>query len=143
VKGNRRARRVYVVADSESLISSAGAALLLETARVAGLAGGLSGALAPWRLARAEHDPGRVVLDLAVAIALGGDWLADMAVLRAQPDLFGAVASDPTVSRLVDRVAADADAAVAPLSARGAGGFIRRSRCWSVLRQRALDRFQS
>ena len=29
-------------------------------------------------------------------------------MLRAQPDLFGPVASDPTVSRLVDRLAADA-----------------------------------
>ena len=36
-----------------------------------------------------------MVLDLAVAIALGGDCLADVAVVRAQPELFGAVASDP------------------------------------------------
>lgn len=41
-----------------------------------------------------------------VAIALGGDWLADIAVLRAQPKRFGPVASNPTVSRLLDALAA-------------------------------------
>lgn len=55
----------------------------------------------PWQAARAQHDPGKIVLDLAVAIALGGDCLADVAVVRAQPALFGPVASDPTVSRLI------------------------------------------
>jgi hypothetical protein len=40
------------------------------------------------------------VADLAVAVALGGDAARDVAVLRAQPGVFGRVASDPTVSRL-------------------------------------------
>jgi hypothetical protein len=45
----------------------------------------------------------------------------DNLVVRAQPDLFGAVASDPTVSRLIDALAADPDAAVAAIrSARAA-----------------------
>ena len=39
--------------------------------------------------------------DLAVTLAFGGDCLADIAVLRSSPELFGPVASDPTVSRLV------------------------------------------
>jgi hypothetical protein len=39
------------------------------------------------------------VLDVALALALGGDCLADVAVLRAEPALFALVASDPTVSR--------------------------------------------
>ncbi len=38
-------------------------------------------------------------------------------MVRAQPDLFGAVASDPTVSRLIDTLAGDADAAVAAIRA--------------------------
>jgi hypothetical protein len=88
----------------------------------------MSTALRPWRRPRAEHDPGKVVCDVALAIALGGDCLADLAVVRAQPDLFGAVASDPTVSRLVDTLAGDADAAVAAIrSARAAA----RERAWS------------
>jgi hypothetical protein len=48
------------------------------------------------------------VLDLAVAVALGGDCLADVALLREEPGVFGSVASDPTVSRLFTILAADA-----------------------------------
>jgi hypothetical protein len=47
------------------------------------------------------HDPGKIVADLAAVVALGGDCLADIAVLREQPSLAGPVASDPVVSRLV------------------------------------------
>jgi hypothetical protein len=106
----KRSWAVGVVLDPgrESLISSSGGLLLLEAARVAGLGRVLSEALAPWRAARATHDPGKVLLDVASAVALGGDCLADVAVVRAQPDLFGAVASDPTVSRVIARLAADA-----------------------------------
>ena len=93
---------VRVEAGRESLISSAGAALLLQTAQVSGLTAGLSHGLSPWRAGRSVHDPGKMVLDLAVSIALGRDCLADAAVVRAQPELFGAVASDPTISRLVE-----------------------------------------
>ena len=73
----------------------ASAVLLAETARITGLAAGLSGALAPWRSARAVHDPDNVAFDLAAAVAVGGDCLADAGVLRAGPALFGAAASDP------------------------------------------------
>ncbi len=54
-------------------------------------------------------------MDLAVAIALGGDCLADAALVRAQPELFGAVASDPTISRLVDALGDDSGAAIAAI----------------------------
>ena len=72
--------------------------MLLATARVSGLAKALSDGLAPWRTARSVHDPGKTVLDLVIAIGMGGDCLADIGVVRAQPELFGPVASDPTVS---------------------------------------------
>ena len=49
-------------------------------------------------MARSLHDPGKTALDLVVAIALGGDCLADAAVVRAQPEVFGTVASDPTIA---------------------------------------------
>lgn len=103
---------VRVELGGESLTSSSGALILLQTAAVSGLAKGLSAALTPWRSDRSVHDPGKTVLDLAVAVALGGDCLADLAVVRAQPELFGLVASDPTVSRLVERLAADPEAAI-------------------------------
>lgn len=117
MKGNGRAKRVGVAAGGEPLVSSSGALLLVEAARVTGIDRGLSAALQGWRRPRAEHDPGKAVLDVAVAIALGGDCLADLAVVRAQPELFGPVASDPTVSRLIETLAADADAAVTAIRA--------------------------
>jgi hypothetical protein len=69
--------------------------LLVETFRKTGLNGAMSVALAPWRKPRAVHDPGKILVDLAPAVALGGDCLADMAMLRAEPAIFGPVTSDP------------------------------------------------
>ena len=118
-----------MTADGESLISCAGASLLVDTSRLAGLGTALSRALAPWRRPGAVHDPGKIVLDLAMALALGGDCLADVGVVRAQPQLFGPTASDPTISRLVAKLAADAPAALAALrQARAAA----RERVWQI-----------
>ncbi|AFS13008.1 Transposase, IS4 family protein [Mycobacterium intracellulare subsp. intracellulare MTCC 9506] len=97
------------------MISSTGAALLVQTAQVSGLTSVLSDQLRSWRAPRSVHDPGKMVLDLAVAIALGGDCLADAALLRAQPELFGAVASDPTISRLLETLGGDPAAAIAAI----------------------------
>ena len=129
MNGNRSTRGLRVVAGSESLISSAGGALLLQTAAAAGLDTALTAGLRPWRAPRSRHDPGKVLLDLAVAVALGGDCLADVAVVRAQPDLFGHVASDPTVSRLVAALAADAPAALAAVRVARAQA---RERVWQM-----------
>ena len=87
----------------ESLVSSSGGLLLRQTIRVAGLHSMLARALRPWRSDRTVHGPGKVLVDVATAVALGGDCLADVAVVRAQPQVFGPVASDPTVSRLIGR----------------------------------------
>jgi hypothetical protein len=108
---------VRIESGRESLISSGGAAMLLQAAAVGGLADELSRVLSPWRLARSVHDPGKTVLDLVVAIALGGDCLADAAVVRAQSELFGTVASDPTISRLIDTLGDDAAAAITAIRA--------------------------
>lgn len=53
---------------------------------------------------RPVHLPGRVLIDLAVTLADGGECLADLAALRDQVALFGAVASHPTAYRVLDRV---------------------------------------
>lgn len=118
-----------VIAGGESLVSHAGGVLLTETARRSGLSGQLSRLLGSWRLPLATHDPGKVVADLAIAVALGGDAAADVAVLRAQPGVFGQVASDPTVSRLIRRLAGDADDAVAAIAAARAAA---RARVWGI-----------
>ena len=77
---------MMVSADGTGLVSQAGAVLLVQAMRVTGLDRGLRAALVRWRALRAVHDPGTIVADLAVAVALGGDCLADIAVLRAQPE---------------------------------------------------------
>jgi hypothetical protein len=77
--------------------------------------------MARWRSNRAVHDPGKIVTDLVAALALGGDCLADVAVLRAQPELFGPVASDPVVSRLIAALAADARRSLKAIRAARAG----------------------
>jgi len=98
---------VDVASDGEGLVSHAGAALLAETADRVGLTGALSESLAGVRERRGRHDPGRVIRDLAVMLADGGDCLSDLRVVRDQQPLFGPVASDSTAFRLIDRVASD------------------------------------
>ncbi|GAA2842820.1 IS1380 family transposase [Kitasatospora paracochleata] len=118
------------------MVSQSGAVLLVETARKAGLDTAISAALAPWRKARAVHDPGKILLDLALAVALGGDCLADVAMLRAEPPVFGPVASDPTVSRLVDTLAA---AGSRPLAAIRRARAEVRERVWRLAGEAAPD----
>jgi Transposase DDE domain group 1 len=129
MQNTARRPEMTVSADGRGIVSQAGALLLTETARVTGLAAGLSAGLARWRAPRAIHHPGKIIADLAVALALGGDCLADIAVLRPEPELFGPVASDPVVSRLVTRLAENTPQALKAIrSARAAG----RQRAWEL-----------
>lgn len=126
---------VRVEGGGRSVVSQAGAVLLVETVRKTGLGQAISAALRPWRKPRAVHDPGKVLLDVALAVALGGDCLADVAMLRAEPAVFGPVASDPTVSRLVDTLAAGGTRALTAL--RAARADVReRVGSWPVTRRR-------
>jgi Transposase DDE domain group 1 len=106
VKRSGRRKRVGLRGTGEGLVSRAGAELLYRAARASGLDDALSRELAAFRKARTEHDPGKVVLDLAVTLAAGGDCPADAAILRGRQEVFGPVASDPTISRLVHALAA-------------------------------------
>ena len=108
MKITARRPKITVSADGSGIVSQAGTLLLTQALQVTGLDRGLAVALGRWRAPRAVHDPGKIVADLAVAVAAGGDCLADVAMLRAQPELFGPVASDPVISRLVSALAADA-----------------------------------
>ena len=115
-------------------VGPAGAGLLTGTVRAVGLDVGLSGALAPWRKPLAVHDPGKIMADLALCAALGGRCLSDLAVLRSQGELFGQVASDPTVCRLVKTLAGDADAVEAAVDR--VRGEVRR-RVWDLAGEHA------
>jgi Transposase DDE domain group 1 len=106
VKVTRRTREksVQVVADATGVVSHAGSALLVGLADRLGLSVGLCQAMASTRERRSAHDPGRVLRDLAVMLAGGGDCLSDLGALRDQVDLFGAVASDSTAWRVIDAI---------------------------------------
>lgn len=118
------------------MVSQAGAVLLLETVRKTGLDQAISAALAPWRKPRAVHDPGKILLDVALAVALGGDCLADVAMLRCEPAVFGLVASDPTVSSLIDTLAASGEKALQAV--RSARSEVRHN-AWSLAGENAPD----
>jgi DDE family transposase len=92
---------VDVVADGTGLSSRAGTVLLAGVAQRLGLAAGLSAALCGTRERRSGHDPGRVLLALAVMAADGGRCLSDLAALAGQPALFGDVASVSTARRVL------------------------------------------
>jgi hypothetical protein len=129
VQNTARRPKFAVSDDGQGIVSHAGGLLLTETARVTGLSAGLTRALGRWRAPRALHDPGKIVLDLAVAVALGGDCLADAGVLRAEPALFGPVASDPVISRLIGRLADDAPMALKAIATARAAA---RARAWQL-----------
>ncbi|WP_282690771.1 MULTISPECIES: IS1380 family transposase [unclassified Streptomyces] len=128
--------RVRVEGGGRGVVSQAGAVLLVETVRKAGLDQAISAALAPWRRPRAVHDPGKILLDVALAVAMGGDCLADVRTLRAEPGVFGPVASDPTVSRLVDALAAAGPKALSAIRAARAEA---RERVWRLAGTAAPD----
>jgi hypothetical protein len=95
--------KITVTTDGAGVVSHAGSRLLADVADATTLTGELGVELAaPGR--RRVHDPGRVLTDMAVAVADGARTISDVAVLEDQPALFGAVASDSTCWRLLDRI---------------------------------------
>ena len=128
--------RLKVDTSASGAVGQAGGVLLTRTVAATGLGGAMSSALCSWRKPLAVHDPAKVVLDLAVTLALGGDCLADVAVLRAEPGLYGLVASDPTVSRTIAALAGDAPAALASINTARA---VARARAWELAGEHAPD----
>lgn len=110
--------------------------VLVETIRASGLDAALSAALRPWRKPLAVHDPAKMLLDLAMALAVGGDCLADVNLLRAEPRVYGSVASDPTISRLIDCLADDVDQVLAAIET---GPRCRPGPVWALAGEAAAD----
>src|SRR5512140_450370 len=96
---------VEVTSDGAGLVSHAGSALVARVADEVGLTSALSARLAQVKQRRRGHDPGRVIRDLAVMLVDGGECVSDLGAVRQQDALFGAVASDSTAFRVVDRIA--------------------------------------
>jgi hypothetical protein len=126
VTRSRRNKTLQIVADDTSVASHAGSVLLTQLADMLGLSAGLSEAMASTRRRPSAHDPGRVICDLAVMLADGGDCLADLGALRDQVDVFGSVASDSTAFRVIDSI--DAARLVAIRAARAGA----RERAWAL-----------
>jgi Transposase DDE domain group 1 len=95
--------RIEVSAQKFALTSRAGTALLSAVADRLGLSAALSAALRV-HSRKVRHEPGRVARDVAVMLADGGDCLTDLGAVRDQGVLFGAVASDATAYRCLERL---------------------------------------
>jgi len=111
------------------VVSHAGSAVLRLLADNTGLTGALSKALRR-RGFTPVHDRGRVLVDTAVCIADGGRVLSDLAALRDQGELYGPVASDPTLWRALEEIGADQRAWIATARAK-----IRRQ-VWALIEAR-------
>jgi hypothetical protein len=109
VQRDGRDFKVVARADGDGLVSHSGSAVLVGVAEKTGLRRALSRELEGLKARRSGHDMGRVVRDLAVMLADGGDCLADLGALGDQAALFGAVCSDATAFRVIDRIASDPD----------------------------------
>ena len=125
---NRRRRRpaLKITGDGTGVANHAGTRLLADLADAVGS----DRRGCRWRWPRpsnaAEATTGvRSLCDLIVAIAGGAETISDLATLRDQPDLFGAVASHPTVWRTL---AAIDDAALERIKTARAAA---RARAWA------------
>ena len=104
VKATTTRPKIRVTADGAGVVSHAWLRLLADVAEQTTLCGELSEALARLGRPRVRHDPGRVLVDMAVSIADGTTTISDVAVLVDQAELFGPVASDSTCWRLLDQL---------------------------------------
>jgi DDE family transposase len=118
MKRNSTRPRLVVTGDGRNVVGHAGARVVCDLADALGLTEGLSAAMSPTKLRRRGHDRGRVLVDLAVMLADGGEAISDLAVLRDQPELFGEVASLPTAWRTLEAIDAEALARIAVARAR-------------------------
>src|SRR4051812_15412491 len=97
------ARDLSVEVAGRGVVAHTGSVALRALADRTGLTTSLSSALTRRGFAPV-HDRGRVLTDTAVMIADGGRVMSDLAVLRDQGELFGPVASDPTLWRTLQAI---------------------------------------
>jgi Transposase DDE domain group 1 len=126
MKRNSMRPRLRVTGDGRNVVAHAGARVLCDLADELGLTDGLSAAMLPTKQRRRGHDRGRVLVDLAVMLADGGEAISDLAVLRDQLALFGEVASVPTAWRTLEAI--DEKVLVRIASARAAA----RAAAWAA-----------
>ena len=101
---SKRLPRFQISPDGEGVANHVGSVALRELTDVLGLTTALSTVLAQSRRRRSAHDPGKVLRDLVVMLADGGDCVSDLGALRDQPEVFGEVASTSTAWRVVEGI---------------------------------------
>jgi hypothetical protein len=116
-----------VSADGQGMTGRAGLGLLARMANRIGLTKALSVAVGKCRSWK-EHDPGKVVRDIVLTLADGGDALGHLKVLEGQAELFGSVASASTANRTM--VALGDDELVCERLADA--GLVTRRRVWDA-----------
>ena len=122
----RRRPAVKITGGGTGVVNHAGTRLLADLVDRLGLTTVMSSAMAPTKQRRRGHDRGDVLVDVAVMLADGGETISDVAVLRDQPDLFGEVASHPTVWRTLEAVDDDALAGIKAARAQA------RAKAWAA-----------
>lgn len=106
-----------VTCDATGLTGRAGLGLVAAFADRIGATAALTRAVSgtrSWKI----HDPGKVLRDVALTLADGGDALRHMTVMSGQPVLFGQIASPATTCRTIQAAAEDDDAMAALARAR-------------------------
>ena len=106
-----------MTADGVGVVAHAGSVATRLLADRTGLTAELSKAMVRRNFVPG-HDRGRVLVDVAVMLADGGEAIADIDVLRHQAGVLGPVASPPTVWRALDEVTASRLKKVAVARAR-------------------------
>ena len=125
MNATRPVERLRVTIGDRQMVSLAGLHLVGEVAEHVGLPAALSDAVSS---PGAGHDRGRLLTQVAVMLAGGGRCVADMDALRDQPEVFGDVASSPTIWRTFTSIDERMLAAMRRARARA------RERAWSARR---------
>ena len=136
MKPARTYPRLHIDTAPSNALGYPGGLLLTETVHTSSLGHHLKTALTPWKKPFAVHDPGKILLDLAITLALGGDALSDSTALRDEPDLYGPVAWNPTITRIIQTLANDVNQGLAAINAARAAA---RNQVWELAGKHAAN----
>ena len=100
----RSVSNAVLASGGDRVVSGAGLFVLGGFADRVGLAGELSGPLAPRGERAPTHDRGVLLSHLCLVLAGGGEACSDIEHLRAEPELFGSVGSDSTLWRVLNDI---------------------------------------
>ena len=120
---------VRVTAGGDQVAAHGGLFVLGRFAGGLGLGEALSAVLSPSGERAPSHDRGKVLVHALLMLAGGGEACSDIEHLRAQPVLFGQVASDSTLYRLLRGLGPDA------VQSAAGGGCGCAQRCVGVPRR--------